>query len=175
MQQKNLSRQIMKSALIFVAAVIVIVLITSGFGAIGIPLWPFIFFLFFYTSVDNFNPQKLKGTALGGMIGIFVGMSQGIVSQLSGNTTVGFAAFALFALILGTAFIMGNVAWANVFGLLLMTLLTLFPLNPCVWAALPARTTLGWTECFLRVMASYLIAVVLFVLVSAIMRKKNQK
>lgn len=175
MQQKNLSKQIIKSALIFVIAVVVIVLIAIGFGAIGIPLWPFIFFLFFYTSVDNFNPQKLKGTAVGGVIGIFVGMSQGIVSQLSGNTMVGFAAFALLALILGTAFIMGNVAWANVFGLLLMTLLTLFPLEPCVWAAIPARSTLGWVECFLRVMASYLIAVIIFVAVSAIMRKKSQK
>ena len=135
-----------------------------------------LFALVFFLSMLAFALYPGQGVfRLGGMIGIFVGMSQGIVSQLSGNTTVGFAAFALFALILGTAFIMGNVAWANVFGLLLMTLLTLFPLNPCVWAALPARTTLGWTECFLRVMASYLIAVVLFVLVSAIMRKKNQK
>lgn len=70
---------------------------------------------------------------------------------------------------------MGNVAWANVFGLLLMTLLTLFPLEPCVWAAIPARSTLGWVECFLRVMASYLIAVIIFAAVSAIMRKKSQK
>lgn len=79
---KNQSRvkKAITSALILLAAVVVIVLIAMAFGTIGVPLWPFILFLFFYTSVDNFDPAKLKGTAIGGLLGIIVGMSQGVVT-----------------------------------------------------------------------------------------------
>lgn len=172
---KNQSRvkKAITSALILLAAVVVIVLIAIGFGAIGVPLWPFILFLFFYTSVDNFDPAKLKGTAIGGLLGIIVGMSQGVVTQLSGSVVVGYVVFGVLALVLCTAFIMGDVVWSNVFGMLIMSILTLFSLEPCVWAGFPAQSDMGWLEAMLRVLGSYLIAVALFVVLVILMKKKK--
>lgn len=166
-------KKVITSALILLAAVVVVVLIAMGFGAIGVPLWPFILFLFFYTSVDKFEPAKLKGTAIGGLLGIVVGMSQGVVTQLSGSTVVGYVVFGVLALVLCTAFIMGDVMWANVFGMLLMSILTLFSLEPCVWAGFPAQGDMGWLEALLRVLGSYLIGVALFAVLAVLMKKKK--
>ena len=172
MKEQSRAKKILSSAVTFLIAVVVIASIAVAMGAVGIPLWPFIFLLFFYSSVDGFNPQKFTGTALGGFIGIFVGMSQGIFTQLLGNPVAGIVCYALLALVLGTAFIMGDVPWANVFGLLLMTLLSLFTLEPNVWAAVADKPDMGSIEAFVRVIASYAVAVVLFIIVNSVIKKK---
>lgn len=147
--------------------------ISVGLGAIGLPFWPFSLFLFFYTAVDKSDPHKLKGTAISGAIGIAAGMSQGIVTQTTGNSTLGVLALALCVLVLGTAFIMGDVSWAKVFGLLLLNMITLFPQDPCVWAGVPDKSSMGWLESFARVMGSYLIVVFLFVGINAVVKRKK--
>lgn len=123
----------------------------------------------FYTPVDGFAPEKLKGTAVSGVIVIFVGMSQGIFAQLTGSTTVGFVCFGILAIIFCSAFIMGNVPWSAVFGILIMTL---FSLEPCIWAGIPAKTDMGSLETFLRVIGSYAVGVILFVMLEIVMKNK---
>lgn len=172
MEKQTKGKRIISSSIIFIVAVLIVVCIAIGMGALGIPLWPFIFLVFFYTSVDNFNMTKFKGTAIGGLIGIFVGMSQGILTQISGNSILGIVGFAICALVLGSAFIMGDVWWANVFGLLVMTMLTLFSLDPWIWAGIPDAIGMGSIEAFIRVIISYLIGVLLFIIINSVMKKK---
>ena len=100
-------------------------------------------------------------------------MSQGIVTQTTGNPTLGVLALALCVLVLGTAFIMGDVSWAKVFGLLLLNMITRFPQDPCVWAGVPDKSSMGWLESFARVMGSYLIVVFLFVSINAVVKRKK--
>ena len=173
MQVQSRTKKIIKSGTILILAIIVIIGISAGLGAIGFPFWPFSLFLFFYTAVDKSDPHKLKGTAISGAIGIAAGMSQGIVTQTTGNPTLGVLALALCVLVLGTAFIMGDVSWAKVFGLLLLNMITLFPQDPCVWAGVPDKSSMGWLESFARVMGSYLIVVFLFVGINAVVKRKK--
>lgn len=172
MKEKSLISRIVTSVVIFLIAVVVVVVVAVGLGALGVPLWPFILLVFFYTSVDGFAPEKLKGTAVSGAIGIFVGMSQGIFAQLTGSTTAGFVCFGILAIVFCSAFIMGNVPWSTVFGILIMTIMTLFSLEPCIWAGIPAKTDMGSLEAFLRVIGSYAIGVILFVVLGIVMKNK---
>lgn len=166
MENQSTAKHIITSFLILVVAVIVIVAIGIGFGAIGIPLWPFILFLFLYAGIDKFDARQLPWTALSGAIGIFAGMAQGVFGELTGIPEVGLAVFAVSAAALATAFIMGNVKWANLTGLLLMTVLTLFQFDPALLAGVAGA---GWVSAFLRAMASYLIAVIVFFIVGKVM------
>lgn len=175
MQEKSLTKRIFTSALIFIIAVAIIIGVSMGMGIVGIPLWPFIFLVLFFTSVDGSKPEKLMGTALGGFIGIFVGMSQGIFTQITGNAMVGLVLFIICVMVLGTAFFMGTVPWANVFGLLLMTIMTQFTLAPNVWAGAPAITDMTSIEAFIRIVISYALGVVLFIIVTAVMKSKAAK
>ena len=68
---------------------------------------------------------------------------------------------------------MGDVSWAKVFGLLLLNMITLFPQDPCVWAGVPDKGSMGWLESFARVMGSYLIVVFLFVGINAVVKRKK--
>ncbi|MDO5107200.1 MAG: hypothetical protein Q4D39_02880 [Coriobacteriaceae bacterium] len=160
-----LGKKIITSIIILVIAVAVIIGIAIVFGMIGIPLWPFIMFLFLYSGLDNFDASKLPWTALSGAIGIFSGMAQGMFGEITGNPTIGMVAFALSAGALACAYIMGGVKWANLTGLLLMTVLTLFSFEPSALAGVAEAT---WVGAFVRSMASYLIAVVVFVIVGKV-------
>lgn len=165
-------KHILTSFIILVIAVVIIVGIAIGFGAIGIPLWPFIFLLFFYSSFDKFDSSKFAMTCIGTAIGIFVGMSRGIFTDVLGSSIAGIVVFAILAIVLATGFIMGDVPWASIYGVLTMTVLTLFTLDPCIWAGVPAAVDMGWVEAFLRCMASFAVGVCLFAVVNVVMKKK---
>lgn len=177
MSEISLGKKIITSFVITIIAIAVFVGIAMLFGKVGIPLWPFVFFLFFYASIMNFDRSKFWPTAIGGFLGIFVGMSQGIFTQMTGSPTVGFIVFAVFALALVTMFIMGGIPCVNVLTLLLMTLLTVFPsMTPGGWAGFPVGTAgydIGYIESFIRVICSYALAVILFVVINSIMAKKT--
>lgn len=166
-------KHVVTSAVILIVAVVIIVGIAIGFGAVGIPLWPFILLLFYYSSFERFDSSKFVMTCVGTAIGIFVGMSQGIFTELLGNQTAGLVVFVTLVLVLGTGFIMGDVPWASIYGILTMTILTLFSQTAGAWAGNPANTDMGWVEAFSRCMASFAICVVLFVIVNALMKKKG--
>lgn len=179
MNEVSLGKKIVTSAIIAVVAIAIFVGITIVFSMIGIPLWPFVFFMFFFTSIDKFDKSKLWSTAIGGFIGIFVGMSQGMITQLTGNEMIALIIFALMAISLVTMFIMGDVPVVNVFTLLLLTLITLFTSNvPGDWAGFTSEMAgydMGYIEAFVRICGSYALSVLLFVVVSNVMAKRAAK
>lgn len=172
MQEQSLCKRIFTAVIILIIAVIIIVPIAIGMGIVGIPLWAFILPLFYHSSIESFNPDKLKNTLVGGALGIFVGMSQGIFTQLFGSSLPGILCFAALALAFCTAFIVGSVPWVSTFGVFMMTLITLFSLEPCIWAGVPASIDMGSVEAFVRVMVSYAIASALLSVISAVIKKK---
>lgn len=147
--------------LTFLGAVVALVVIGVLLGLIGLPLWPFVFLLFFFASVDGFDMEKFKLDILSGVLGIFAGMSQAIVMQLTGNSTVALVAFFLCAMFLGASFVHGGTKWATLFGLMMLTMLTTIQMQPFQIAGCPTLTDMGALEAFLRVMGGYAIGVVL--------------
>lgn len=179
MNETSLVKKVMTSLVISIVAIIIFVGIGIGFGMAGIPLWPFVFFMFYFTSVVNFDKSKLQPTAIGGFIGIFVGMSQGIITQLTGNPAIGLAVFIVLALTVITMFIMGDFPFINVLTMLIITLLTLFTVMvPGDWAGFTSSMAgydMGYLEAFIRSACSYVLAVGLFMIVSNVMAKKAAK
>lgn len=172
MKETSLPKQIFTSLATLLIASVVVIAIAVGLGIIGVPLWPFILFVFFFASAEGFKMEKLKYTAISGAIGIFIGMAQGIISQVTGSSIIGLICFIALVLVFCTAFIMGNVPWSNVFGILVMTIMTLFSLEPCVWAGIATQADMGWMEAFVRVIVSYGLAVLVFIAVGAAMKRK---
>ncbi len=179
MNETSKAKKVVTSLIISIVAILIFVGIGIGFGMIGIPLWPFVFFMFYFTSVVNFDKSKLWSTALGGFIGILVGMSQGIVTQLTGNPIIGLAVFIILALTVVTMFIMGEFPFINVLTMLLITLLTLFSVMvPGDWAGYTSSMAgydMGYLEAFIRSICSYALSVGLFVIISNVMAKKAAK
>lgn len=177
MNGTSLAKKVVTSLIISIVAIIIFAGIGIGFGMIGIPLWPFVFFMFYFTSVVNFDKSKLWSTTIGGFIGILVGMSQGIITQLTGNPMIGLAVFIVLALTVVTMFIMGEFPFINVLTMLIITLLTLFSVMvPGDWAGFTSSMVgydMGYLEAFIRSICSYALSVGLFVIVSYVMAKKT--
>lgn len=172
MENAGSGKKILMSLIIALVAIAIFVGIGAVFSMIGIPLWPFVFFMFFYTSIDKFDRSKFWPTAVGGLVGTVVGMSQGIVTELSGSSVAGIAVFAVLAVACVTLFIMGNVRFVNVLTLLLITLITVFTFTAGDLAGSPA-SSMGYVESFIRVVGSYALSVVLFMIINSIMARKT--
>lgn len=171
MNEASLGKKIFTSFIISLVAIAIFIGIGIGFSKIGIPLWPFVFFMFFFTSIDNFDKSKLWPTAIGGLIGILVGMTQGIVTELTLNPITGIVAFAVLAIICVTIFIMGNVPYVNVFTMILITLMTVFTFTASDLGGFPGME-MSYIESLLKVASSYALSVGLFVIISSIMARK---
>lgn len=135
----------------FITAVTVIAIFVGlGIGAsmVGIPLWPFVMFLLWYTSVNMFDGDNFWNLAIGGFIGIILGFTTSIVAYLVDPTgmnanagMIGLAVFGVIALIVVTLLISGKFAVLNPFMAIIMTIMTVFTLFPAQLAGSTAPVT----------------------------------
>lgn len=174
MNEGSLGKRILTSVMITIVALVVIVGIGIGFGKIGIPLWPFVFFLMFYLQLENMNGSKLWSTAIGGIIGIFAGMSQGIFTELTGNPIYGLAGMALVLFSIIVIFIMQATPYINNYTMLLLTMLTMFTVSANALGGLTG-TEMGFIEAFIRAFCSYAVSVTLFAILTNLMANKAKK
>lgn len=171
MNELPLGKKIITSFIITLISILVFIGIGMGFAKIGIPMWPFVLFMLFFASIDNFDKSKLWTTTIGGLIGITVAMSQGIITELTLNPLVGITVFAILAIAVVTMFIMGNVPYVNVFTMMLVALLTSISFTPGILAGFPG-VEINYVEAYIRVLCSYALGVVLFVIITNIMARK---
>ncbi|MBC3888117.1 hypothetical protein GH810_07325 [Acetobacterium paludosum] len=171
MNELPLGKKIITSFIITLISILVFIGIGMGFAKIGIPIWPFVLFLLYFSTIDAFDKSKLWQTAIGGLIGITVAMSQGIVTELTLNPGAGVAVFAILAIAVVTMFIMGNVPYVNIFTMILVALMTAITFTPGNLAGFPG-VEMNYIEAYIRVLSSYALGVVLFVIITNIMAKK---
>lgn len=171
MNELPLGKKIITSFIITIISILVFMVVGIGFSKIGIPVWPFILFILYFSTIDAFDKSKLWTTAIGGVIGITVAMSQGIVTELTLNPIVGTVVFAILAIIVVTMFIMGNIPCVNVFTMILLALMTAITFTAGNLAGFPG-VEMNYIEAYMRVLCSYALGVVLFVIITNIMARK---
>lgn len=135
----------------FITAVVVIAIFVGlGIGAnmVGIPLWPFVMFMLWYTSVNMFDGDNFCNLAIGGLIGILLGFTTSVVAYLvdpTGMNTnagmIGLAVFGVIALIVVTLLITGRIPVLNPFMAIIMTIMTVFTMFPAQLAGSAAPVT----------------------------------
>jgi len=125
-EQQAPKPNIVKSFLIAVVALVVIVSIILGLGLVNLPAWPFVFFLFYFTTVVGMAKEKLVVTAVGGFVGITVGFSQGLINLLTGDETISMVIFLAIIVVLVTAVIDGRLKVIDPLCLMMLTCLTSF-------------------------------------------------
>jgi hypothetical protein len=92
---------IFKSFLIALIALAVILGMVLGvFPLLGLPGWPFTFFLFYFLSIAGLAKEKLLPTAVGGFIGMTVSFSPGLIGALTGDEGIGWVVFLVALLVL---------------------------------------------------------------------------
>ena len=114
--------------------------------------------LLVYASVDGFDSSKFWWESLSGALGIVAGMSNPVVTELTGSSTAGLVVFFLCALVVGGGFVKGDVKWATINGVLMLTVLTVFSSTP---EQLCGVAGAGALEALIRVMIAYGIGIVL--------------
>ena len=189
--QKMGKPNIFKSFLIAIVILLIIGAIKSGLEFVKLPVWPTFFFLFYFSTVLNMAKEKLWVTAIGGFIGMTAGFSEGLVTMLTGNETVGLAVFLVILIAFLTAIVDGRVRVVEPFCLMVLTCLT----NPVGFVAsedgllsyvtghagfdvsigmeaTPKDYTLF--KYYALCTASYAIAVSAFALITFVMNRKSQ-
>ncbi len=110
---------------IAIAVLVVIGGVSVGLGAIGIPAWPFIFFLFAITTLSKLTKDGWLDTFIGGLIGLLVGLSSVIFGYFFGPT-VGLIALLVLVIILITLLVSGKFKYINVVCLFVLTAVSSF-------------------------------------------------
>jgi hypothetical protein len=116
---------IFQSILVAVVILAVIVLLSLGLAAIGLPAWPFIFFLFALTTLAQVTRTDWVQTAVGGLIGLVVGMAQIIGTHFFG-ATVGLVLLAVSVLVILTLVVDGRFKYTNKTCLFILTAVSSF-------------------------------------------------
>lgn len=142
--------------LTFMGAVIVLIILGVLLGLAGLPLWPFVMLLLVYATIDGFDNEKFKWEWISGFIGILAGMSQHLVTELTGSAIAATAVFFVLAMALGTGFVKGKVKWASLFGILMLSILTLYSFNV---GQLSGVAGVSAVEDFARVIVAYVIGI----------------
>ncbi|MGI6229424.1 MAG: hypothetical protein ACOYJL_00775 [Tractidigestivibacter sp.] len=162
------------AVLTFVCAMLVIVLFGVLFGMVGLPLWPFVMLLLIYASYDGFDDERFRWSAIGAAIGLLTGMSQSVVSELSGSSVAGLVVFFLLAAVTAGSFVMGGVKWANFPMVLMLTITTVFQLTPAQLAG-SASADVSAVQALGPVAVGYVVAVVLMWLFGKLVHKVGPK
>ena len=142
-ETKTQKPSIFKSFTTAVIAIAVIAVIMAGLGAVGLPTWPYIFFLYYFTTIANMAKEKLWIAAIGGVIGLSVSFSQGIITLFTRSETTGFIVFLVLVILLVTFLLEGRWKVIDPFCLLLLTCLTNFAGVTQPVAYLPALASLA--------------------------------
>ena len=167
MSNKNITNKhsIIKSFLIaFVIIAGLLAITVVGFGLIGLPGWPFCFFLFYYLTFAHIAKVKLLDTAIGGFIGLTVGFSPGILSALIGIDGIGWLITIILLIVLVTIVVDGRIKVIDPLCMMMVTTLTGYGLQ-CNTAP----------ELYLPSVGSYAIAVVGFAIVVKVVSKHAKK
>lgn len=162
MEQSNQAKpNIFKSFLMALAIMVVFTAIAILFGAFRLPFWPFVFFLFYFAAIAGMDRSKLLTTAVGGFIGLSAGFSNSVVAALTGSDTIGLVVFLAGVTILITLLMDGRIRFVNTFCMFMVTCLSGFSESLVAEAYLPG-------------VVSYLIAVLLFTGITALLAKREK-
>ena len=144
MQPQPKRPTILQSILVAVAILAFVVVLSLGLGAIGLPAWPFIFFMFFMTTFSQLSRAGWVETFVGGLIGLVIGLAQVIGTQLFG-ATAGLALLAVAVLAGLTLVVDGRFKYTNKACLFTLTAVSSFALFIPYAQVLPviASFTLG--------------------------------
>lgn len=116
---------IIQSVLVAVAILAFVVVLSLLLGLVSLPVWPFIFFMFFLTTLSQVNRTGWVDTFVGGLIGLIVGMAQVIGTQFFG-ATVGLALLAVAVLVILTLVVDGRFKYTNKACLFVLTAVSSF-------------------------------------------------
>ncbi len=118
---------IVQSILVAVAILAFVVVLSLGLAAIGLPAWPFIFFMFFLTTLSQVNRSGWVETFVGGLIGLIIGLAQVIGTRFFG-ATAGLALLAVAVLVVLTLVVDGRFKYTNKACLFVLTAVSSFAL-----------------------------------------------
>ncbi len=118
---------IIQSILVAVAILAFVVVLSLLLGLVGLPAWPFIFFMFFLTTFSQINRSGWVDTLVGGLIGLVVGLAQVIGTRFFG-ATVGLALLAVGVLVILTLLVDGRFKYTNKACLFVLTAVSSFAL-----------------------------------------------
>jgi hypothetical protein len=157
---------VFKSLLISVILCAVLLGIVIGLlPLMGLPGWPFTFFLFYFVSIAKLAKDKLLVTAIGGFIGMTVSFVPELVGALIGDVGIGWVVFLVLLVVIIAMIVDGRVKVIDHLCMLMITAL----LPPGLELDLSAPT-------YLPAVLSYVIAVAIFtaavLLISNIAKKK---
>lgn len=118
---------IVQSVLIAVAILAFVVVLSLLLGLVSLPVWPFIFFMFFLTTLSQVNRTGWVDTFVGGLIGLIVGMAQVIGAHFFG-ATAGLVLLAVSVLVILTLVVDGRFKYTNKACLFVLTAVSSFAL-----------------------------------------------
>ena len=159
-----------KSMLIALVILVILLPMILGFDASPMPVWPFIFFLFYFTTFAGMARDKLLTSAVGGLIGILASFTPPILYHFFGvPADIGMLLLLVPVLLILTAVVDRRFKYVDPLCLLMLTVLT----------NIAGATYLGvvYTPLaeFLLILASYAIGVALFFVVTTIMAGRAKK
>jgi len=152
---------IWKSLITSIVVLVVVIGIMILFTMAKLPFWPFILFLFWYSTVLKMDPTSFVPTAVGGAIGLVVSYSTVYLTPLIGATNATIVLLAIVVVLL-TILVDGRFKYIEGQCFLLITVL----LNIPGIITSPAAGTLP------GILISYAIAVVVFVVIGLIFKAR---
>ncbi|MDR1204944.1 MAG: hypothetical protein LBL26_05630 [Peptococcaceae bacterium] len=153
---------IFRSLLITIVVLAIIIAMIMGLGMLGLPSWPLIFFLFYFTTIAGMRKDKLAVSAAGGFIGMTAGFSQGLLTLLTGNETAGTVGFLILVVVLVTLVVDGRVKAIDPLCMMMLTCLTSF-------------TGITPPGIYLSCVVSYAVAVALFAVITTLLANAAAK
>ena len=149
----------MKDFLIALILLAIIVPFVILFRFIGIPPWPVLVFVFYYSVFLRMDHTKLKETAIGALIGIAVSFSSPVIGLI--NQGLGELVFLLLLVAYFTFLLPGKIKYINHAGNLYLL---------CLTAIAPGELALGN---LLPVAAGTIGASLLFFVIGIFQRRKR--
>ena len=120
-----------------------------GIGAIDLPAWPFLVFVFYYAAVVGMSRDKLWLTAAGGFAGMITGASRDLLGASARTGSIDIAIIAIATLVTLALHITGRMRALDSLSVFLFAFFTY-----SAWLTSPAP--------LLPAMGSYFIAVLFF-------------
>jgi hypothetical protein len=150
--------------LALILAAVLLGMVLWLFPTLGLPGWPFTFFLWYFVSIARLQKDKLLVTAVGGFIGLTVSFCPALIGYFTGDIGIGWIVFLVLLVLLIAFIIDGRMKVVEHLCMLMITAL----LPPGLGVELPI-------EKYLPAVVTYAITVAIFTILVLILSNNAKK